>query len=98
MQILSQSRDEIVNVNNLINIFIENDYIKIQNEAIEGSSIVALSDNERIKIVLGFFENKERAKEILQEIINVYKNGIIRVQIENCKWVEENPIYEIPKR
>jgi len=98
MQILSQSRDEIVNVNNLINIFIENDYIKIQNEAIEGFSIVALSDNERIKIVLGFFENKERAKEILQEIINVYKNGIIRVQIENCKWVEENPIYEIPKR
>ena len=59
MQILSQSKYSIVNTNNLINISIEGDYRKEKEQTIEGFSIVTLSSNERVRVVLGFFQKEE---------------------------------------
>lgn len=68
MQILSQSKYSIVNTNNLINISIEGDYREEKEQTIEGFSIVTLSANERVRVVLGFFQKEERAQEILLDI------------------------------
>lgn len=87
MIIVSQDKDLILNFENIVDIHIDNEDTN--------RKIYALG-RIQVQYMLGEYKTEERAKEILQEIINTYKHGIIRVKIENCKWVEENQIYEMP--
>lgn len=87
MIILSQDGKEIINFDNV-------NLIRIQDDG----SIVAYDNtyNEQtgVSSFLGKYETEKRAKEILQEIIKVYKET--NYEYENC-WCLRNVIYEMPK-
>lgn len=89
MIIVSQDKYNILNFDTTVNVGVE--------EITTLRDIVQISaQTNGNTVILGEYATEERAKEVLQEIKNTYKHGIIRVQIENCKWVEENQIYEMP--
>lgn len=68
MIIVSQDKKEIVNFDNIMNINIcgckEDEY------TISAGFIVGRADNYR---KLGFYKTEERAKEVLQEIVDTYE-------------------------
>lgn len=73
MIIISQWKDEILNFNNIVNIQVTkccdgDDYL------ISAGSISEKDDNYRD---LGYYKTEERAKEILQEIVNEYKKYLV---------------------
>lgn len=85
MLILSQDKKTIHNFNNIISIQIEEGYngfnLKIYS---------AINDYTP----LGKYKTEERAKEVLQDIIETYKeNGIVK--IGNAQ-VENKVVYEMP--
>ena len=48
-------------------------------------------NSEDFKYILGRYETEERAKKVLQEIMNTYK-------FNTCEAVgQENEVYEMPK-
>lgn len=90
MIIVNQSKDELVNSDNIMCINItdceEDGYL------ISAGFIVGRDDNYR---ELGYYKTEERAKEVLQEITTRYKNW------ENIKIGQPSgiclPVYEMPK-
>lgn len=82
MIIVSQDRDILVNFDNVESIWIYSD---------EKSrfSIEATADTNS---TLGYYKTEERAKEVLNEIIELYKN-----QINKYHFTSVNNVYEIPK-
>lgn len=73
MIIISQWKDEILNFNNIVNIQVTkccdgDDYL------ISAGLISGRDDNYRD---LGYYKTEERAKEILQEIVNEYKKYLV---------------------
>ena len=76
MLILSQDKTKIVNFDNLIQIYITQDEEETAN-FIRYESVDSLYDD------LGEYKTEERAKEVLQEIVNTY--------VRECKT------YIIPK-
>lgn len=74
MIILSRNKEQIININNLINITIINEYgIDEKINEIQSSSIVGEEYNKRI--YLGTYETKERAKEILLDIYSKFSEN-----------------------
>lgn len=67
MIILSKDKRQIININNLTNITIMNEYGQDEEiNTIKCSSIVGKANNRRI--CLGIYETEERANEILLDI------------------------------
>lgn len=67
MIIFSQNKDEIVNFDNVINIMItdcDGDYV------ISAVALVGIDDVYR---ELGYYKTEDRAKEVLREIIDKYR-------------------------
>lgn len=67
MIIFSQNKDEIVNFDNVINIMItdcDGDYV---------ISVVALVGIDDVYRELGYYKTEDRAKEVLREIIDKYR-------------------------
>lgn len=85
MLILSQDKQAIYNFNNIISIQIEEGYNGFKLKSYE-----AINDYTS----LGEYNTKERAKEVLQEIIETYKESEI-TQIDNVQ-VENKVVYEMP--
>lgn len=88
MIIVSQNKDEIVNFDNIINIMITNcdgDFV---------ISAVALVGVDDVYRELGYYKTEEKAKEVLQEIVNKYKQW----NKDNNNSVTVIPkVYEMPK-
>lgn len=83
MLILSQDKKEIVNLDNISNMFILCNTIKCM--LINGG-----------KTYIGTYDKEERAKEVLQEIIEAYKESRV-VIIDNVK-AENKVVYEMPEK
>ena len=86
MIIVNQSKDELVNFDNIMCINIidceEDGYL------ISAGFIVGRDDNYRD---LGYYKTEERAKEVLREIVAVYKFN------RSEATGQKNAVYEIPK-
>jgi len=67
MIIVSQDKDKIFNFNNLTQIYITTDEEETEYE-IRCETVDSLYDT------LGVYETEERAKEVLQKIINIFTN------------------------
>ena len=77
MIIVSQNRETIVNFNNIV-------YIDIEKNTFGKYFISAYFDKEDSDFVwLGVYETKERAKEVLEEIIGMYEHTKHRFAYEN---------------
>ena len=87
MLILSQDKETIYNFNNIISIQIEEGYNRF-NLVVYGAITNYTS--------LGKYKTEERAKEVLQEIIETYKESGI-VKIDNVQ-VENKVVYEMPEK
>ena len=85
MIIVSQDKQELVNVNKIENIWINVDC--------EGRFTIEATANTNT--TLGHYGTEERAKEVLQEIITRYENW------ENMKMGQPSgicsPVYEMPE-
>lgn len=88
MIIVSQNKDEIVNFDNIINIMItdcDGDFV---------ISAVALVGVDDVYRELGYYKTEEKAKEVLQEIVNKYRQW----NKDNNNSVTVIPkVYEMPK-
>lgn len=88
MIIVSQDKEKIVNFDNLTQVYITQDEEETA-YFIRYETVDSLYDD------LGKYETEERAKEVLQEIVNKYKNW------ENLKVGQPSevclPVYEIPE-
>ena len=68
MIIVSQDKEEIINFNNVCHV-----YIDCAAESEEGRVQIELESINDSFITIGFYNSVERAKEVLQEIINTYE-------------------------
>lgn len=90
MLILCQKKDTIVNLEKVqaINIHLQNRK--------EVCAWFDVNENNRNSVLLGVYDTEERAKEVLQEIIEKYKESGI-VKIDNLQ-VENKIVYEMPEK
>ncbi|MBQ9657630.1 MAG: hypothetical protein IJV31_02545 [Clostridia bacterium] len=88
MIIVSQDKTEIVNFDNVINVQfldIDGDYV------ISATAVVGTDDIYR---ELGYYKTEERAKEVLKDIVNKYK----QFNFDKNQAVTILPkVYEMPK-
>lgn len=89
MIIVSQDKTKIVNFDNLIQIYITQDEEETAN-FIRYESVDSLYDD------LGEYKTEERAKEVLQEIIEAYLDCNEENIYEKFAYVK-NKVYETPK-
>lgn len=89
MLILSQDKNVIINFNKALSIWIEN---PLNNDNSKFSIEVSADIDEN----LGYYDTEERAKEVLQEIIKVYKESG-KKQIDDF-IIETNVVYEMPEK
>lgn len=92
MLILSQDKETILNFNNAVTLYVIRDSFS-EEKGLENYNI-DYSTNDEINHVLGTYATRERAKEVLQEIIETYKESGI-TQIDNVQ-VENKVVYEMP--
>lgn len=94
MLILSQDKELIVNINNKEDISLKEHYY-------EGHFVgVKIMAENKIYSTLGLYATKERAKEVLQEIINEYKlqNYLVYdAETGSIKDVNKNIVFIMPK-
>ena len=83
MLILSKDKNGIVNFTNITSILVEN------------KELIARVTNGH-KATLGEYDTEERAKEVLQEIIKVYKQSG-NVKIDNVQ-AENKVVYKMPEK
>ncbi len=90
MIIVSQEKDEILNFNNIMNIQVTN--CEEDGYLISAGFIVGRDDNYRD---LGYYKTEERAKEVLQEIVENYRKNIIHGS-SSC-FGSTKVVYEMPE-
>lgn len=84
MIIVSQDKSEIINFDKVQNIYVSGRFISLYFE---------LNNNE----VIGTYKTEERAKEVLQEILEAYKNCNYYSLSQMGKGFVINDYYEMPK-
>ena len=89
MLIVNQDRDKIVNFGNLTQVYITQDEEKTAC-FIRFETVDSLYDD------LGEYKTEERAKDVLQEIINKYKTTLYNSKT-NETVVNIPKVYEMPK-
>ena len=99
MIIISQDKDVLVNFDNVVNINIENCHngsIKEEDFTFDISVYTASSELVR----MGQYKTEERAKEVLQEIVQIYVNGKKAVKgntlFGGFEWLPSDTLYEMP--
>jgi len=90
MIIVSQNRQEIVNFNNVMNIHITD--CEEDGFLISAGLVVGVDDNYRD---LGYYKSKERAKEVLQEIVKKYEKTMCSLGKQIISF-EDVYVYEMP--
>ena len=92
MIIVSQDKEEIINFDNMTRVYItfdeDDDYVCIRTETVD-----SLYED------LGYYKTEARAKEVLQEIINKYKEyATIQNRVGSISEVKIFPkVFEMPK-
>ena len=84
MIIVSQDKSEIINFDKVQNIYVSGRFISLKFE---------LNNNE----VIGTYETEERAKEVLKEILEAYKNCNYYRLSQMGKGFVINDYYEMPE-
>lgn len=92
MIIVNQEKTEIINFNNVMNIEVTN--CDEDGFGIFAGVIIGVDDNYRL---LGYYKTEERAKEVLQEIINSYLDCNEENIYEKFAYVK-NKVYEMPTK
>ena len=92
MLIVTQNREKIVNFNNVDNI----DIVASLDGTGDIPYIIYYETSTR-REELGIYETKERAKEVLQEIINNYREYRIAVSSGFMDILDKTSIYEMPE-
>ena len=93
MIIVSQDKETIVNFDNIVTLYVIKDCIS-EIKGLDGYNI-DYSTNDEINIVIATYKTEERAKEVLQEIINKYG----KYDIDNCNAVTTFPkVYIMPEK
>lgn len=95
MIIVSQDKRIITNFDNTIGLQI-NEHI-LNSDGERDFEIRAIT--EKRDCVIAFYKTEERAKEVLQEIVNKYKEVKAICDINNNKYevIDRPKVYEIPK-
>lgn len=86
MVIVSQSKRELINFNNINLIGTDG----------EGAIRARLGTEDNVH--LGSYDLEERAKEVLREITIAYKEGKFLCRVANNEWQRCNTLYEMPER
>lgn len=89
MIILSQDRNSIVNYDNVKSIWIT---VMDKSEHDKDAKFFIVADSE----ILGGYDTEERAKEVLQEIIDMYIQSNEELRSTGYGYVR-NTVYEIPR-
>ncbi len=84
MIIVSQDKSEIINFDKVQNIYVSGRFISLNFE---------LNNNE----VIGTYETEERAKEVLKEILEAYKNCNYYSLSQMGEGFVINDYYEMPE-
>ena len=84
MLIISQDKSEIINFDKVQNIYVSGRFISLNFE---------LNNNE----VIGTYETEERAKEVLKEILEAYKNCNYYSLSQMGEGFVINDYYEMPE-
>lgn len=95
MLILSQDKTTIVNFKNKEDIFLKEDYYEGK---FIGTKIIAIG---KIDSLLGKYNTEKRAKEVLQEIIKLYKAHpytVFNAENGEYKQIGNNVVYEMPEK
>lgn len=94
MIIVSQDKKEVINFENILSVKLFHD--DEDNECLYEiyTTVNAPGDNY---ILLGEYNKEERAKEVLQEIKDKYKEGIDYCVIDEQEWMAHPGVYEMPK-
>ena len=99
MIIVSQDKNIVVNFENVANINIEKYYnASIKEEDFTFDIVAYMVSGELVRI--GKYKTEERAKEVLQEIINKYREVKMICDINNKKYevVDRPKVYETPEK
>lgn len=91
MIILSQDKRMIINFDNIVGIVIR------KNTDENLYQIQCKSGNEASKRILGKYKTEEKAKEVLQEIIQLYKKGEWERGELAYRVLNMPKVYEMPK-
>lgn len=88
MLIVSQDREEILNFENIENIWISAEERKFAIEATADTNTT-----------LGYYKTKERAKEIIAQIVELYEKCQIVVDERNrlVNYVQKPKVYRMPE-
>lgn len=95
MIIVSQDKETIVNFDKVTSIYVIEDYDS-KKEDIEKYNI-DYSTDEDINFVIGQYKTKERAKEVLQEIIKSYRQYRTAECDGYTNVLEETAVFEMPE-
>ena len=87
MIIVSQDKETIVNFDNIVTLYVIRDCIS-EEKGLDGYNI-DYSTNDEINIVIATYKTEERAKEVLQEIIQTKSN------FEYYKYADESKRNEV---
>lgn len=90
MLIVSQNKEKIVNIDNCVDIFLGKEYG--QDEEIDIVKYVSIAYKGPYRGgLLGYYKTEERAKEVLEEIVDTYK-------FNRCYAVKQKQaVYEMPE-
>lgn len=89
MIIVSQDKNMIINFNSIVSVYVIKNYVS-EEKGYKGYNI-DFATNEEINFVLATYDTEERAKEVLQEIIDMYK-------FNRCEAVgQKNAVYRMPE-
>ena len=96
MIIVSQDKQKIINLENLIEIYITQDEMYPSQDDIDGyylrsEAVGGMYEN------LGKYDTEERAKEVLQEIIKSYRNYRTAECDGYTNVLQETAVFEMPE-
>lgn len=99
MLIVSQNKEKIVNIDNCVDIFLGKEYG--QDEEIDIVKYVSIAYKGPYRGgLLGYYKTEERAKEVLQEIVQAYvdsKKSKEAQKVFGYSVIPSNTYYEMPE-
>ena len=96
MLILSQDKETILNFNNAVTLYVIRDSFS-EEKGLENYNI-DYSTNDEINYVLGTYATRERAKEILQEIMGKYEFSCrMKYRGSTMLGLDNYFLYKMPK-
>lgn len=96
MIIVSQDKNMIINFNSIVSTYVIKDYVS-EEKGYKGYNI-DFATNEEINFVLATYETEERAREVLQEIIEAYRDYRTAECDGYTNVLQETALFEMPEK